>query len=472
MVRATATCKPIVALIDPDASRGGLTLEQVHERLVQAEGFYAKWGFATCTSAVAAAVTTSSVTTSAIASTFLTATITTAAVTAATVIATGRAATTNADAANPTPSAQELYESLFAEPPIEWNRLGCFQDVTMRLIAEAILPAERSGRTYVQGELVNCSPTLSLPTGDASFHVYCSPHNPGAADLMAELAEAHGLRIEKAQAGGTALGGGTAFKEGAAPAPASASETSQHPGGVRWSRRAHREMTSKEKTNRERTSQMSTRGRRGGGSRATQAPLEVTSMLEDLPRCQQFVLLLTGQTWTGGERSAALAAEVEMAMQLEIPILLAHEMPGLGQEGRHGVEFSTFFACDEGATPNSLLRAGIYSKIATALKGGAWRKASMVLLLQGVQSANNAELKEASKDERSTTLGARSSTSSRRGRLTLRPVVSVRSRANRAAKQLADMLPDPQAEKRTTYDEVLRHVATESAASTDVAEVV
>ena len=46
-------------------------------------------------------------------------------------------------------------------------------------------------------------------------------------------------------------------------------------------------------------------------------------------------------------------------------------MPGIGgQEARFGCEFGTFFSCDDGATPQSLLHRGIYSEIAVALKGG------------------------------------------------------------------------------------------------------
>ena len=37
------------------------------------------------------------------------------------------------------PSAERLLDVLFAAEPIEWNRIGAFQDVTMRLIAEQLL---------------------------------------------------------------------------------------------------------------------------------------------------------------------------------------------------------------------------------------------------------------------------------------------------------------------------------------------
>ena len=47
---------------------------------------------------------------------------------------------------------------------------------------------------------------------------------------------------------------------------------------------------------------------------------------------------------------------------------------------RHATDFGNFFSCTEGTTPQELLRAGIYSKIAIALKGGPWRKPGLVMI--------------------------------------------------------------------------------------------
>jgi len=66
-------------------------------------------------------------------------------------------------------------------------------------------------------------------------------------------------------------------------------------------------------------------------------------------------------------------------MDLGVHILLAHEMPGVEAEARHGCEFNSFFTCADGATPPELLHRAIYSEVAVALKGGAWRETSMAL---------------------------------------------------------------------------------------------
>ena len=50
------------------------------------------------------------------------------------------------------------------------------------------------------------------------------------------------------------------------------------------------------------------------------------------------------------------------------------------QAERHGVDFDSFFACKDGATPASLLRANVYHSVAAPLKGGEWRPASLAML--------------------------------------------------------------------------------------------
>ena len=97
--------------------------------------------------------------------------------------------------------------------------------------------------------------------------------------------------------------------------------------------------------------------------------------------CDHTLLYLTAQTWTQGEASAALAAELMEAMENNVHVLLVHEMPGAGgQAERFGCAFASFFANPDGATPSQLLKRGIYSQIAVPLKGGPWRRTSMALL--------------------------------------------------------------------------------------------
>ena len=131
---------------------------------------------------------------------------------------------------------------------------------------------------------------------------------------------------------------------------------------------------------------------------STSNVLHVTRDAANLPKCNHMLLYLTRQTWTRGEASVKLGDEVMRAMDLEVSILLVHEMPGSGgQDARFSCEFGAFFSCPDGATPSDLVQRGIYSSIAVPLKGGAWREASMVLLGAALGMSQE-EVKEAQTD--------------------------------------------------------------------------
>ena len=299
LVSAAKMGKEIIALVDLDASKGGLSNQQVRERLSEAESRYEGWGFDPAT----------------------------------------------------TPSAQALYDHLFAHEPIEWNRLGHFQDVTMRLIAERLLPGS-SGKTYVTGELVSQQlQPLPPPTEPNAYHLFFSAHNEGAAALMAEVAKERGMALKMESVAGE-------VKTLSLP-------LFKMPTVLRFSRA---------------TSELFAKAR--SSKRRIRLPLVVTDDPTHIGACDHFLLYLTASTWTRGEESDALAAKVREAMDRGMHILLAHEMRGTadGDAQRGGCDFSTFFSCPEGTTPTDLLHRGIYSEIAVPLKGGPWRKASMALL--------------------------------------------------------------------------------------------
>jgi len=240
----------------------------------------------------------------------------------------------------------QLADALFAQPPIEWNRIGCFQDVTLRLIAERLLLTQPL-KTFVHGDITrtlaklpplatvrpgspmrstmiarspqgSLHPRSTLGSGLTSrlegddprgicYHLYCSQHNKGASALSLEV-ESH---FERA---------------------------------LYW-----------------------------------------TDAVEHLSHCTAMLLYLNAQTWTRGDASDSLAAEVQEALQSGVQVVLAHEMPGLNQEGRFAVEFATFF--EEGATPTALVAAGVYSALAIPLKGGEWREVSRALLARAISEA-------------------------------------------------------------------------------------
>jgi len=146
--------RPLIALIDPEAGHGGLTVTQVRAQLLlgthdaslawpwvsnqagsTVRASYEKWGFGWPS----------------------------------------------------TPEPAELHAQLFKEEAIEWNRLGMMQDVTLRLIAERLVVTEDlRGTTYVQGELVRVRSRLRAPSRGL-YHLYCSARNEGAEAIATEV---------------------------------------------------------------------------------------------------------------------------------------------------------------------------------------------------------------------------------------------------------------------------------------------
>ena len=85
------------------------------------------------------------------------------------------------------PSAATVTDALFAKPPLEWHRLPGVQDVTIRLIAQHGVMGSKQGNLYLQGEMATMKVDLPLPYDRREFHIFCSSHNAGAAELATEL---------------------------------------------------------------------------------------------------------------------------------------------------------------------------------------------------------------------------------------------------------------------------------------------
>lgn len=142
LIASTRESKHIVALLDPEAVHGGLSRAEVDKQLHEAALRYDEWGF-------------------------------------------------EADA----PRGDQLVDALFADPPIEWNRVGAFQLVTIRLLVERILPDKHRGKAQVGGELTHQRLVPPHPS-NGRHTVYCSPHNDGALELIREVEAACGMSID------------------------------------------------------------------------------------------------------------------------------------------------------------------------------------------------------------------------------------------------------------------------------------
>ena len=302
---AVANAKPLIALFELEKMHGGLTMAAMREQLIATERQrFRSWGFAPVE-----------------------------------------------------PGGAAIADALEAHEPIEWNRLKDFQAVTLRLIATRLLHHAAQPVVYVQDEVVNSRHSLQ-PLDPGAFHLYCSPHNPGAVALAAEVAAArlNGLSY------------------------------SERPGDLVVCESMLLYLTAHTWKSVATTSAAGTAGPGAGDSRCGGSvrfnPSGNSSELESggeggLPR------LSVGAAPTS---RGALAAEVATAMRGGVRLLLAHETPGFGQEGRCAIEFARFF--DEDQTPSELVAAGVYSTLAVSLKGREWRATSLALLARAIEGGH------------------------------------------------------------------------------------
>jgi len=283
--------KRLMCIMDADKSRGGLADYEIKEQLIAADDQYTKWGFFPEKLK-------------------------------------SEGGDRNTETDPPGPRGATLYAKLFAEIPIYWERLGVFQDVSMRLIAERILP-ETHDDVYMARELATQISTIeiAIPRNECKYHLYISPYNPGAIEFINEVNEAFGA------------------KQGWSDGVSDIKYTTDL-GELHEAERMFCYLTAKTWR---------------GGERSAQFANEV-----------RMAMMVGDQSNTSG---------------IPIPVLLAHEMLGAGgQEARYGCDFGTFFGHPDGQTPGDLLKANIYGTIAVALKGGPWRSVSMVLVANAISA--------------------------------------------------------------------------------------
>lgn len=299
-LRAIHDKKPIVALLEPDSKHGAMSIDQVRDALHEGEAAdrYGNWGL--------------------------------------------QKEMVEWGMTRPTPT--QIFDALFAQPPLEWNRITAFQDVTLRALAERILGNPRAD-TCVQGELA--FEKVELPAVSTGNHVHCSPNNPGARELLEELAGSLHIEMERSAVSPSGL---SVSVDGADSSGLASTSTNLRKGG---------------------------RASIAARLMVSEGPAKLAS------RSTCMLVYLNGLTWTRGASSDAFAQEVKEAMEDGVYLLLAHEMEGIAQEARHSCPFESFFV----HTPPELLQRGVYNDIALPLKGAAWRQVSMVMMGKAVRSA-------------------------------------------------------------------------------------
>ena len=245
------------------------------------------------------------------------------------------------------PDEVEVRAALFATPPVEWNRLPHFQDVTIRLIAQngilggkaavarhhvsmasarhatvramtrrrgattevTSLSSCDAGEIYMQGEAATGKIALPPPLKGRKYHLFCSPFNAGA----------------------------QAFAEELKVAPVFVTT----------------------------------------GNKAS-ATLTYTADVTELAACDHMLVLLDGRTFTSGGDTANFIEHVHEAMRVGVHLNCIHEFPSVVGPPRHECEFGLFFSDDW--TPAHLTGGptNLYKEIAFALKGAEWRQPGLV----------------------------------------------------------------------------------------------
>ena len=236
------------------------------------------------------------------------------------------------------PTGEQLVKALFAKSSVEWNRLTAFQDVSMRLIAERLLPEAIHGSVYVQGEAgrqVLAPPAL---THGRKHHLYCSPHNIGAAQVVHDLSK---LLSEKRP------------------------KMSRLPGRTR-------------------------------SLRATESFAELDGCeLMLLYLTSDTWTSAKHSAWLAHEVCEAMRLGVPLLLVHESPSALDKS----DASNRRACDFNDFW--NEGWTPKHLLTgdANIYKKIAIALKPGDWRAAGLASVIRAMRESSGGERQPVFVDE-------------------------------------------------------------------------
>jgi len=238
------------------------------------------------------------------------------------------------------PDEDDVRTALFTTPPVEWNRLPHFQDVTIRLIAERgvfhgkvphittrgwtfracfgsrpegesrhSVAVDASSELYLEDEAAFAKVSLPPPLSGRKYHLFCSEFNAGALALAEELRESD-VFVTKAS-----------------------------------------------------------------------AALSFTTDVDELAYCDHMLVLLDERTWTSGCDTASFIEHIHNAMRTGVHISCVHEFPAVVGPPRHACDFALMYKDDW--TPAHLTGGptNLYKEMELALKGEEWRQPGLVGLV-------------------------------------------------------------------------------------------
>ena len=77
-------------------------------------------------------------------------------------------------------------DALFAIEPVQWDRVGCYQEVAIRAIAEEAIGPSARGHTCTLEQLSSQRPNALPDKLPGAHHLYVSSDNAGALELIQE----------------------------------------------------------------------------------------------------------------------------------------------------------------------------------------------------------------------------------------------------------------------------------------------
>jgi len=242
------------------------------------------------------------------------------------------------------PTAMEMCDALFQQPPLEWSRLTPFQDRTRVLMCQRLLP-EAQRDIYLQGAL-----SFTLPKGHTSVKVYCSPHNAGARELAEEL--------------------NMAF-------PSSMGASGRRSSNTRSSRRSTSSLSKRLAPGIFMRCEVSS-SRRSTSGRFLHIVDELDSSDAE-PKCDHMLVYLNAVTWMHGQE--ALAVDIREAQRLGVHLQPCHEFPSVLDSSGSVRKALNFKQIMDMTPPDLTIGArNIYQQIAIPLKGGELREVGLAAL--------------------------------------------------------------------------------------------
>ena len=287
------------------------------------------------------------------------------------------------------PTAEQIRAALFRYSPLEWSRLSPFQDRILVVICQHFTRAVRPSLCFTESPekpaperpniyLENSVSFPQLSKGQTAVKLYCSPHNPGAAELAAELisraqSSTTGWKRSSALQSTMLLTSGafmnSRLERGRGSSASSLSASS--------SRCMDLPSVSEKSA---KSTELNQQRRRDSIQKGWGAPFEV---VDSLATCHTMLLCFNALTWA--HNPWILAGEILEAQHLGIHVQFCHEFPSVldPTNSRQAIDFDTIIE----TTPAQLQRGGatIYAKqVAIALKGGEMREPGLALLAQAL----------------------------------------------------------------------------------------